>query len=408
MRPATFAPFLGVAIAFSGCARSTTPIVPARLVPSRAASLLRPASNFKVLHSFGSEKDGKNPEGSMKVFKGALYGTTYGGGAFGIGTVFAIGAAGAERVLRSFDYSDGARPTANLIGRDGILYGTTSTGGQHGMGTVFTLSSSGRQRVLYNFKGGPNGDQPLAGLTFLNGTLYGTTYGGAYYYFRQNGTAFSITTAGRQRVLHKFGIGSGYDGFNPEGDLTVLNSTLYGTTYSGGANYDGTVYSLTTGGHESVIYTFTGGNGDGDGSQPQAGLVTLNGMLYGTTSEGGTGDPPIGCGTVFSVTPAGEEKIVYNFQCGADGADPIAGLTVVNGMLYGTTQYGGGTGCQSSGCGTIFSVSTSGTERIVHAFKGGATGAYPAAALTLFNGKLYGTTESGGTKNAGTVFALSP
>lgn len=408
MKPSAFFLLLGIAIAFSGCARSTAPLVPAPLVPSRAASPLRPASSFKVLHSFGSKKDGKSPEASLKVFKGALYGTTYGGGTFGIGTVFAIGTAGAERVLRSFDYSDGARPTANLVGRNGILYGTTSTGGQHGMGTAFGISSSGHQNVLYNFKGGPNGEQPLAGLTFLNGTLYGTTYGGAYYYFRQNGTAFSITTAGRQKVLHKFGIGSGYDGFNPEGDLAVLNGTLYGTTYSGGANYDGTVYSLTTGGQESVIYTFTGGNGDGDGSQPQAGLVALNGTLYGTTSEGGSGGLPIGCGTVFSVTPAGQESIVYNFQCGADGADPIAGLIVVNGNLYGTTYYGGGTGCHDSGCGTIFSVTTSGTERVVHAFNGGSTGAYPAAALTLFNGKLYGTTESGGTKNAGTVFALSP
>ncbi len=405
MKPSAFFYFLGAAVALSGCARSTAPTVPAPIVPSRAASLLGPASSFKVLHSFGGGKDGKYPEASLKVFKGALYGTTYGGGAFGIGAVFAIGTAGAERVLHSFDYSDGARPTSNLVGMNGTLYGTTSTGGQHGMGTVFTISSSGHQSVLYNFKGGPNGEQPLAGVTFLNGTLYGTTYGGAYYYFRQNGTAFSITTAGRQMVLHRFGIGSGYDGFNPEGNLAVLNGTLYGTTYSGGANYDGTVYSMTTSGQENVIFTFTGGDGDGDGSQPQAGLVVLNGTLYGTTSQGGNGGSGLDCGTVFSVTPAGQENIVYKFQC---GALPLAPLIVVNGNLYGTTSSGG-TGCSSSGgCGTIFSVTTAGRERIVHAFKGGSDGAFPAAGLTFFNGKLYGTTQSGGTENAGTVFASSP
>lgn len=403
---ARFALSVGAAALFAACGQPQPPTGTSGAM--QQPSLLHAASSFRVLHSFGGNTDGKNPEASLKAYKGALYGTTYGGGTFGIGTVFAIGTAGAERVVRSFDYSDGARPTANLAGKDGVLYGTTSTGGQHGMGTVFTVSSSGRQQVLYNFKGGPNGDDPLAGLTFLNGALYGTTYGGAYYYFRQNGTAFRITTTGRQRVLHKFGIGSGYDGFNPEGDLTVLNGTLYGTTYSGGANYDGTIYSLTTGGQENVIYTFTGGNGDGDGSQPQAGLVALNGTLYGTTSEGGSGHPPVGCGTVFSVTPAGQENVIYNFQCGADGGDPSAGLIVVNGSLYGTTLYGGGAGCHGSGCGTVFSVTTSGAERVVHAFKGGPAGAYPAAALTLFKGTLYGTTESGGTKNAGTVFALSP
>ena len=106
-----------------------------------------------------------------------------------------------------------------------------------------------------------------------------------------------------------------------------------------------------------MIHSF--GNGT-DGITPSAGLIDVRGTLYGTTIAGGAS----GAGTVFSITPSGKEKVLYSFGKGTDGAGPAASLIDVNGTLYGTTQYGGTYSCDSGGsCGTIFSITPSGTEK---------------------------------------------
>jgi uncharacterized repeat protein (TIGR03803 family) len=180
-------------------------------------------------------------------------------------------------------------------------------------------------------------------------------------------------------------------------------------TLSGGASDAGALFVLSPAGKQHVLYSFTGGGG---GSLPMAGVTALNGTLYGTTFEGGTGTgcPGTGgCGIVFGVTTDGQEHLVYSFNYSdGDGAFPEAGLTVLNGTLYGTTASGG-VGCGGSdGCGTVFSVTTGGQETVLHSFTGGADGAAPVAGLTAFHGTLYGTTSTGGKHNEGTVFALTP
>jgi uncharacterized repeat protein (TIGR03803 family) len=152
-----------------------------------------------------------------------------------------------------------------------------------------------------------------------------------------------------------------------------------------------------------VLYRFAGGS---DGEYPDANLLNVNGTFYGTTSDGGASDD----GTVYSVNSSGTEKVLYSFAGGADGAHPLSGLIDVNGMLYGTTTQGGGTGCNNTGCGTVYSISTSGTENVLYSFAGGSDGSSPRAPLLDVGGKLYGTTEDGGTADksdcCGTVFAL--
>jgi uncharacterized repeat protein (TIGR03803 family) len=136
----------------------------------------------------------------------------------------------------------------------------------------------------------------------------------------------------------------------------------------------------------------------------------VNGTLYGTTLAGGKAgcSNNFGCGVVYSITTSGSEKVVYRFKGGSDGGNPLAGLVEVNGALYGTT-YGGG----ASGLGTVFSISTSGGEQVLHSFAG-PDGAGPRAGLIDVGGTLYGTTFSGGNgkgcggKGCGTVFALTP
>jgi uncharacterized repeat protein (TIGR03803 family) len=173
--------------------------------------------------------------------------------------------------------------------------------------------------------------------------------------------------------------------------------------------------SVTAGwaGTETVLYQFTGN----DGSTPQAGLTfDAAGNLYGTTTDGGTGTCRTTCGTVFKLSPVSrgwKETVLHDFSGGGDGADPQSGLIFDQaGDIYGTTTYGGGTGCNGNGCGTVFKlVRTSGsswTETILYAFGGGTDGSNPLAGLVMDGaGNLYGTTLAGGVNGRGTVFELA-
>ncbi len=353
---------------------------------------------YSVLYRFqGSPGDGYIPTAGLVNVKGTLYGTTFLGGANNDGIVFSITTSGAETVLYSFKGGsrDGENPYAGLLNVNGTLYGTTVSGGANEDGTVFKIRTSGAKTVLYSFKGGSgDGENPYARLLNVNGTLYGTTgLGGA----NDDGTVFKITTSGAETVLYSFKGGSG-DGENPDAELINVKGTLYGTTQKGGANSDGTVFKITTSGAETVLYSF---KGSGDGENPYAGLLNVNGTLYGTTQKGGASSD----GTVFKITTSGAETVLYSFKGGSgDGEYPAAALLNVKGTLYGTTSEGGA----NLQFGTVFKITTSGAETLLHSFKGPPDGGSPYAGLLNVNGTLYGTTEDGGVSNQGTVFSLSP
>jgi uncharacterized repeat protein (TIGR03803 family) len=334
------------------------------------------------------------------------------------------------RVLYSFGGgSDGADPVAALIDVGGTLYGTTAAGGSDAChdyydsiysscGTVFSITPSGTENVLHIFGGYPNdGANPYAPLIDVKGTLYGTTgYGGGpvgcpYY---SCGTVFSITTSGTEKVLHSF---SGYpnDGANPYAPLIDVKGTLYGTTGYGGGRVGcdyyssfvdcGTVFSTTPTGTEKVLHTFSGYRTDG--AFPVAELIDVKDMLFGTTSNGGK----YGYGTVFSITTGGTEKVLHSFGTGSDGRAPIDGLIELKGKLYGTTRAGGDHSCgsgrgQYAGCGTVFSITPDGVEKVLHSFNS-TDGANPAAALIDAGDTFYGTTAHGGANGDGTVFSIT-
>ncbi|HEY1869176.1 MAG TPA: choice-of-anchor tandem repeat GloVer-containing protein [Candidatus Cybelea sp.] len=365
--------------------------------------LKRASSSYQLLYSFAGGSDGANPWAGLVNVHGTLYGTTVDGGANGYGTVFSVTTTGAEKVLHTFAGSpaDGAAPYAGLINVNGTLYGTTFYGGAHGYGTyyvagtVFSVTTTGKEKVLYSFAyGSAQGFGPYADLIDVKGTLYGTTYdGGAYY----NGTVFRVTMTGKEKVVHSFGYGS--DGSQPLAGLINVKGVLYGTTPTGGADGIGAVFSVTRSGAEKVLYSFSGGS---DGENPDAALTDVKGKLYGTTA---TGAPSSG-GTVFSITTTGKEKTLYDFcikrKC-TDGSGPEARLVDVSGTLYGTTIYGG-----LYGKGTIFSVTTTGKEKVLYSFGNGSDGNTPYAGLIAVNGTLYGTTTYGGASGNGTVFAFTP
>ncbi len=252
-------------------------------------------------------------------------------------------------------------------------------------------------KSLYSFKMIPDGMEPAGGMVVLNGTLYGTTQVGGQ---GDAGAVFASSTAGKERVLYSLGTGGGPDGVFPVAGLVVLNGVFYGTATSGGQSGFGAVFKVDKSGKESLVYSFKGGN---DGSGPYAALIAYKGALYGTTIQGGgSSNCPQGCGTVFQVTTAGKEHVVYAFKGGNDGAAPVSNVIVVNSALLGTTADGG-----KNGTGTIFKTSTAGKEQALHSFGSGLDGSEPEAGLVSLNGKLYGTTNTGGQHFNGTVFSTT-
>ncbi|MFY9738039.1 MAG: choice-of-anchor tandem repeat GloVer-containing protein [Candidatus Cybelea sp.] len=368
---------------------------------------------YKQLYAFpgGSGSPGL-PVTALLNVAGEFYGTTEEGGSAscGCGTVFKVSKSGTESTLYSFEGSpDGAYPAASLTALNGEFYGTTEEGGSGcspsgGCGTVFEISPSGMESILYSFKGGTDGLQPTAGLTVVNGELYGTTTGGGTAGY---GTVFKVSTSGSESVVHSFG--NVPDGAYPYSGLLALHGSLYGTTYSGGtgAGY-GTVFKMSMSGKDHVIYNFNPNSSSGDGESPEAGVIALNGKLYGTTYYGGTS----GKGTIFGVSMSGKEEMLYSFAGGADGALPTGGLIAVNGALYGAAPnggtYGGGCANDPSGCGLIFKITTSGKKTTLHTFQGIPDGEMPAGTLIAVNKVLYGTTELGGAPNFGTVLKIKP
>lgn len=345
-----------------------------------------------VLYSFAGGADGVAPIGSLVLdAAGNLYGATENGGntttcLFGCGTVFELsapvvqGGNWTKTTIYTFSGgSDAAIPNAGLVfDSNGNLYGTTGLGGgvgncggvlAPGCGAVFELSpptvqgGAWTETVLYGFTGGSDGALPLAPVVFDGaGNLYGTTNGGGDGIGCNEpgcGTVFELTpsgTAWTEIVLHSFSV-SHHDGTGPgTGALLVdTQGRLAGTTVGGGANESGTVFGLQPpiiqGGMWTYTVLYSFGTSNNDGSTPKAGVILASGMLYGTTSSGGSN----GTGTVFQLTSSGGSwKETKSFTYGNakfGGSHPSSGLLLLNGALYGTTLDAG-----RGSSGTVFKV----------------------------------------------------
>ena len=369
------------------------------------------AQTETILYSFGGVPgEGVNPHGGLLYEKGTLYGTTSSNAPSGnLGNVFEITSDGQFKVLHNFGSQpgDGTTPCdfGGLAFRGGKLFGTALYGGAPGsFGTVFDLTLKGKEKILHTFVGVPgDGAYPFASVIFDKaGNLYGTTEEGGAFCLYGCGTVYEITKSGEEKVLYSFG-GQDQDAILPDPNLTFDKAgDLYGTTEVGGVYQRGTVYEVSSAGVEKVLYSFNNESGDGYG--PLSGVVfDKKGNLYGTTFSGGL----YGQGTVFELSPTGEEKLLYSF--GGQSSDGVNAYGSVvfdkNGNLYGTTFAGG-----LYGQGTVFELSPAGEETILYTFGSQAgDGNTPLGGLVFDTaGNLYGATASGGVYGFGTVFKITP
>lgn len=356
-----------------------------------------------VLHSFEYEADYPAPQGNLTLGPGdILYGVTRSGGSSGLGTIYSMNKDGSDfTTIHEFSVLEGIYPNGSLILDSGTLYGTANQGGDEFYdpyaGTVFKVGTDGGGfDVLHTFSGGVGGVYPEGGLALGSGsTLYGTTANGGT---SNSGILYSITESGSFTKLLDFSGTSGlYPGSYPRGTLAIgSDGTLYGTTFYGGTNDLGAVYSRKADGTFTALYEFSGT----DGSFPN-GTLTLgpDGTLYGGTYQGGTKS-----GTIFSIDAEGNFTTLHNFlgdieAGGSDGGTPSQGLLLYDGRLYGMTIYGG-----TTNLGTIWSMNTDGSDyKIQHTFTGYPDdGANPQFGFIL--GSLYGTTRLGGEYDSGTLF----
>jgi uncharacterized repeat protein (TIGR03803 family) len=382
------------------------------------------AQKFKVLYTFEGGADGAGA-GNLIIAAGILYGAAGGGlsNGAGAGVVYKVDpASGEETVLTTFTgVRGGAANPIGALARDssGHLYGTAANSGKGGAGGIaFEAFAKGGRTTLHSFAKGGEGDgsSPIAGVILdKKGNLYGNaTLGGT----SGSGAVFELNIKSRKEtILYSFK-GSGGDGLSPYAALIRDSSgNLYGTTEGGGTfggtcgtNGCGTVFRVDVTGRETVLYSFMGGT---DGQNPLYGALVRDseGNLYGTTSRGGASN----LGVVFKLNKKAKESVLHSFAGGADGALPYAALIRDEaGNLYGTTIEGGSSGCQSTGCGTVFKLDTTGKETVLHTFTGKKDGANAFALVRDAAGNFYGTAESGGDTTCnppygcGTVFKLTP
>ena len=361
-----------------------------------------------------------------------MFGTTARGGANGDGTVFEIaktagGYANTPTTLASFNGADGSFPIGLLADADGDLFSTTVIGGANNDGTVFEIAKTvggyaSTPTTLVSFNGA-DGSKPVAGLMAdANGDLFGTTTGlDPSGNPLTAGTVFEIkNTAGdyasTPTTLVSF---NDTDGALPTGSLIAdSNGDLFGTTFEGGANDDGTVFEIAKAatGYANTPTTLVSFTGDGvDGSNPEGSLIAdSNGDLFGVTVTGGGANDD---GTVYEIKKtatgyASTPTTLVSFN-GTNGAAPSVGLIAdANGDLFGTTSRGG-----ANDDGTVFEIKKTAAGYAIAPITlvnfSGVNGSAPQAGLIAdANGDLFGTTTgldptTGHPLTNGTVFEIT-
>lgn len=351
-------------------------------------------SAYSKKADFNDAMTGSYPHGGLLLYNSKLYGTTSSGGAYGYGVLFEYDpATGALTNMADFDYSTvGAYPQGKPVVSGGKLYGTASSGGTNSSGLIYEYDfSTGVLSDAVDFNSTTTGSNPQSDLIVYNSKLYGTaSAGGANAY--GNLFEFDPSTASLTNIADF----SYSDGAYPVGGLVEYNSVFYGVTSDGGNNFGGTIYEFdpstgTLTKDADLDYSTVGGGG-------LNALTVYNSKLYSLVNNGGA----TYSGTLIEYDPA--TAMLSNagdFDYSTIGSSPTGALALYNGVLYGFANSGGATGN-----GTIISYSTTVSKLLdFNAYLAGAT---PRRGFLNYNGKLYGVTSAGGAEGSGTLFEYDP
>lgn len=369
------------------------------------------AQTYTLLYNFPGGSKGLQPGDLVVTPDGSILGgASY--GSYSSSLLFNY-TDGKETVLHRFPEAFGYEPEfpeGLLLSKNGdTLYGTTQYGGKEngvcaggtGCGIAFSYDlTTGKYKTMHEFQG-PDGASPI-GVQVLDsaGDLFGLTNGGG-----TNGTFYEITAAGTEKVLYNFG--SAPDGMWPGGGLVSSGGDYYGVTLGGGANTCnnggcGTVFKITPSGKETVLYNFTGGN---DGQNPDVIVGPYKGNLYGLSrTQDNTG------AAIFEINAAGDFSIAYNGSYVSGIGYIIMGT---DGSLYASSSGGDDSSGAPNGFGQILKVTPtgggSGTVTVLHQFDNtDGSMLNPFQDVVLHDGLLYGTTNYGGSSDHGVIYKLKP
>jgi uncharacterized protein (TIGR03437 family) len=374
--------------------------------PNNEGTIFRISADgtLTTLYSFCSQPncaDGIGPKGALvQASDGNFYGTTSNAGATGHGTFFKITPSGTLSTLYSFPgYPDGAFPGGLIVGSDGNFYGT-SGGGEGGYGTVFKMTPDGTLTTLYSFDqsdGSPEG----ALVQGTDGNFYGITLDGGA---SSEGTIYKVGPPATLyypstfTTLYSFCSQTGCaDGAEPVGLILASDGNFYGATETGGPNKAGTIFKITAGGTLTTLYSFCSQEGCSDGGYPLAGLIhPSGGSFYGTTSTGGAKSES----TIFKITPGLTLTTLYNFCSWAgcpDGFSPQGLVQANDGNLYGTASKGG---AYSAGVAFELALASSTISPVISQTDGVVSGASfqagiaPDSWITIFGTNLSSVTDT--------------
>ncbi len=365
-------------------------------------------SDAQVLHHFDPDAgDGEYPTGDLLLIAGVLYGVTEEGGANDVGTIFSINLDGSNyAVLFEFGYgNDGAYPVGGLVEFDGALFGVCFLGGLNNGGTLFTIEPDGSNfGKLLNFGAVPGrGRNPEGKLLEYDGVLYGTTYHGGS---NDKGVIFSYDIADDDYdTLHDFAGGT-TDGENPVGPLYFYDNRIYGMTPYGGTADDGVVFGIDPDGGSYFAMRSLGAS-TSDPAYPYGGFVEFGGILYAMSSEGGSEDDT---GCIFSYDHSLDDLIVlYDFPLSNEGLySPTNSLTAYDGKLYGSAWFF--SIFSESPPNMIYSIDPDGSDYEVRDGFDIDEGFIPQGDLYVYDGELYGTCQSGPSyfSGNGTFYKFDP